>query len=120
MKKSTSDLLELGPGVVDMATPMRSNNIEQVLDEFDCLTIDSPCTIKASSSRLRGRVKGKVLFPATKESNEQVKWSQEEFKALISFLMLYTDGKSWIAHKDSKFWDQDIYTHNYFCLFCIS
>ena len=35
-----------------------------------------------------------------------MKWSNKEFKELISFLILYTDGKSWMAHKDSKFWDQ--------------
>ena len=34
------------------------------------------------------------------------KWTDEEFQALISFLMLYTDGNSWPSHKDENFWDK--------------
>ena len=78
--------------------------VEEVLDEFNSLAIDSPCTTKVSARRLRGRMRGKVLS-CYQGSNERVKWSNKKFKELISFLMLYTDGKSWMVHKGSKFWD---------------
>ena len=42
-----------------MATPMRVNSIEEMVDGLD---IDSPRTSKSKTSRLRGRMKGKVLF----------------------------------------------------------
>jgi len=29
----------------------------------------------------------------------------EEMYALIQFLMFHTDGKTWVTHKDEKFWD---------------
>ena len=33
-------------------------------------------------------------------------WVEEEVKCLIDFLLLYTDGKSWVSHKDAAFWNQ--------------
>ena len=38
---------------------MRVNSIEEIVDGLD---IDSPHTSKNKTSRLRGRMKGKVLF----------------------------------------------------------
>ena len=32
-------------------------------------------------------------------------WTEDELRHLMSFLMLHTDGKSWVSHKDYKFWD---------------
>ena len=31
-------------------------------------------------------------------------WSEKEYLALVKFLLLYSDGKKWIAIKDMKFW----------------
>lgn len=87
-----------------MATPTRS--VQEVTDGLTSLNIDTPCTKKSSAaSKLQGRVKGKVLFPPASQS-QITKWSDEELQALTTFLMLYTDGKSWVAHKDDKFWNQ--------------
>ena len=58
-------------------------------------------------------MRGKVLFPTTAEAgttverkDHRVKWSDEEFKALVAFLMLYTDGTYRVAHTDAKFWNR--------------
>ena len=32
-------------------------------------------------------------------------WVEEEVKCLIDFLLLYTDGKSWVSHKDAAIWN---------------
>ena len=32
-------------------------------------------------------------------------WSDKELLFLVQFLMLFTDGKTWVAHKEKKFWD---------------
>jgi len=34
-----------------------------------------------------------------------VAWSDKELLSLVQFLMLFTDWKTWVAHKDKKFWD---------------
>ena len=31
-------------------------------------------------------------------------WSTKEVRILISFIMLDTDGKSWVTHRDALFW----------------
>ena len=51
------------------------------------------------------KVKGKILFQS-EGPKDQPKWSDEELRMLTCFIMLYTDGKAWVAHKDSQFWDQ--------------
>ena len=51
------------------------------------------------------RVESKVLFPVEKiETPEHIVWSEAELQTLTSFLMIYTDGKSWVGHKDDRFW----------------
>ena len=87
-----------------MAAPTRS--VQKMTDILSSLNIDTPCAKKSSAtSKLHGRVKGKVLFPPVSQG-QTTKWSDEELQALTAFLMLYTDGKSWVAHKDDKFWNQ--------------
>ena len=46
----------------------------------------------------------KRLF--VKEKRSQPPWTLDETKYLIYFLMLHTDGKSWVVHKDYHFWDE--------------
>ena len=64
-------------------------------------------TLKRSASkptsRLPSGAKGKVLFPRQEQMN--AKWLNKEVYALTIFLMLHTDGKSWVTHKDKKFWE---------------
>ena len=50
-------------------------------------------------------MKGKILFPPVSEV-ASTKWGDEELQTATSFLMLHTDGKLWVAHKDDKFWSQ--------------
>jgi len=53
------------------------------------------------------RMEGKVLFPDKGPSTKELpNWSDEELRMLTCFLMLYTDGKTWVAHKDNRFWDR--------------
>ena len=40
-----------------------------------------------------------------RESFIQEPWTDQEIYSLVLFLMLCTDGKSWVAHKDMKFWE---------------
>lgn len=56
-----------------------------------------------------GQAKGGVpgqrrLF--VKEKLSQPPWTLEETKHLICFLMLHTDGKSWVVRKDYHFWEE--------------
>jgi len=93
-----------------MAAPKMPDTVHEVAKELSSLSFGTPKK-EAATSRLRGRVRGKVLFPvesgATAERKDhRVKWSDEEFKSLVAFLMLYTDGTYWVAHSDAKFWDQ--------------
>ena len=92
-----------------MAAPKTPDTVHEVVKELGCISIGTPRK-EAATSRLRGRVRGKVLFPeagaAAERKDYRVKWSDEEYKALVVFLMLYTDGTYWVAHNDAKFWDQ--------------
>ena len=51
---------------------------------------------------------GKILFSSEGHGtkDQHITWSDGELKALTCFLLLYTDGKSWVAHKESRFWDR--------------
>lgn len=44
------------------------------------------------------------LFP--KEIKSHDPWSVEETKSLVLFIMLYSDGKAWMTHKDFNFWNE--------------
>ena len=45
------------------STPTRVNSVEETTDVLNRIDVNSPCTSKSvKTSRLRGRVKGKVLF----------------------------------------------------------
>ena len=56
-----------------------------------------------AQSRLNAETKRRTLFYAEKQ--EKLKWTDDEVYALILFMMLYTDGKQWAVHKDTKFWN---------------
>jgi len=62
-------------------------------------------------SRLRTGTTGRTLFPI---EEDKVKWMDKEVYALVLFLMLHSNGKCWMAHKDTKFWvDADIFVQKY-------
>lgn len=54
-------------------------------------------------SRLNAETKRRMLFHTEKQ--EKLKWTDDEVYALVLFTMLYTDGKQWATHKDTKFWN---------------
>ena len=58
---------------------------------------------RGSQSRLNAETKRSTLFHT--EKPEKLKWTDDEVYALVLFTMLYTDGKQWVTHKDTKFWN---------------
>ena len=58
---------------------------------------------RGSQSRLNAETKRRTLFHI--EKPEKLKWTHDEVYALVLFTMLYTDGKQWATHKDTKFWN---------------
>jgi hypothetical protein len=71
---------------------------------------ETPKSTKSRVTRVPVRVEGKVLFGSVSEAinttSRLPNWTKEEVKCLIDFLLLHTDGKSWVAHKDTAFWDE--------------
>lgn len=41
------------------------------------------------------------LIHKCRDASQLLNWTEKELGVLISFLMLHTNGKSWVAHKDS-------------------
>ena len=85
-------------------------SVEEVTRAFSKLrTVTTPksrfTSAPGSHYRALGKTKGKVLFPKPEKTNLSSKWSDKEEYALVLFLMCHTDGKTWIAHKDHKFWE---------------
>ena len=79
---------------------------------------DTPKSRRPHGRGSRRIYRGKALFHAEDEETMQVvrteksgnivrntNWTEDELRHLTSFLMLHTDGKSWVSHKDYKFWD---------------
>ena len=58
--------------------------------------------LKQSSSRLCSESKGRVLFP---KQRFKIRWLDKEDYALTLFLMFHADGKTWVSHRNKKFWD---------------
>ena len=55
-----------------------------------------------SASRLRNEARGRVLFP--KQEQVKTRWLEKEDYALTLFLLFHTDGRTWVSHRDEKFW----------------
>ena len=58
---------------------------------------------RPSKSRLNEASKQINLFPA--KTQENILWTDDEIYSLILFLMLFSDGRTWVARKDKKFWE---------------
>ena len=56
--------------------------------------------------KLQGRVLFKSPESSKKTNKELPNWTTFEYQALVSFLLLHTDGSSWSARKDPKFWEK--------------
>ena len=57
-------------------------------------------------SRINIKSRRRMLFEdEPRESLTREPWTDQEIYSLVLFLMLCTDGKSWVAHKDMKFWE---------------
>ena len=83
---------------------MPTVNIQEATNRLQI--IESPKSrLKCSDrkhSRLTAEAKGKILFH---KKQDNVTWSDDELYLLILFLMLFADGKTWVAHKNDKFWE---------------
>ena len=93
-------------------TPGRESavNIEELTASVQSLgLVDTPKSSRKGRG-VREKLKGRVLFEKElcklRGTRELPNWTDEELGALTSFLMLYTDGKSRVSHKDWRFWDQ--------------
>lgn len=66
--------------------------------------------IRLQACKLQGRVlfkREEIPESLPKRTNKEMpNWTTGEFQALVSFLLLHTDGSSWSACKDPKFWEK--------------
>lgn len=65
--------------------------------------LESQQAKRPSNSRLNEASKQRTLFPAKPQEN--ILWTDDEIYSLIVFLMLFSNGKTWVARKDKKFWE---------------
>ena len=77
---------------------------------------DAPKSRRERGRRLRTSLQGKRLFQSTQatpsalqqtpqQSERLPNWTDAELSGLTEFMMLHTDGKTWVAHKDDRFWN---------------
>ncbi len=89
-------------GWQDMATPPPSSNSPPTLirPSRDC-----PGQTPRKKLPSRHKLRGKKLFESvTKKARQNIQWTKDEQSKLLEFLLLFTDGKCWVMHKDSRFW----------------
>ena len=91
-----------------MATPDESPRTpEGGVDEVDVKVLRRnmrACMLV--SPRSSGNVKNVKRKLFTKEKKSQQPWTDEEIKSLIMFVMLHSDGSSWMTHKEFRFWNE--------------
>ena len=101
-----------GTMVTQRESSAPSSEFEEAIASVRSLTlVDTPRSRQNRGVRVpRGELEGRVLFDGEactlKDVKELPAWTDGELGALVSFLMLHTNGKSWVAHKDSRFWDE--------------
>ena len=79
----------------------------QTLSQIANLSLEATPKVKKKS-------RPRILFESRRESADngnsldahvdQVQWSEKELQLFTTFILLYTDGKTWVAHKNVKFW----------------
>ena len=89
---------------------------EQLAGQFSNFSIgnDSPSR-KGKVGRLRSK---QLKFSDSPQARARAmpEWSNEELQNVVQYILLYSDGTSWPAHKDMRFWDgaaKFIYTKGY-------
>ena len=56
-------------------------------------------------SHRKGQLTAKKLFQQQAKKVQSPEWTDEEHKQLLEFMLLYTDGKTWVMHKEMRFWE---------------
>ena len=105
----------------DAPEPPSTTAIDQLtVSVRDVHLEDTPKSRRQQGRGLRTGLHRKRLFPKsevtqasplvlqkTPQQYERLpNWTDAELSGLTEFLMLHTDGKTWVAHKDNQFWDQ--------------
>lgn len=101
------------------STPPTSMDIGDLATSMSTLLQETP---KSSRRSCRINAPRKNLLPRFHEQASQSpmvteeqtsgpsaplpKWTEAELKCLTEFIMLYTEGKKWISHKNMNFWNQ--------------
>ena len=104
-----------GAGTDPLKTPnncVSQVNMEDVCSKLSCLrAVDDASSRSGSLPSPKGRPKGISITKRQLFSHRPIQgvrtpvpWSLHEDKALVSFLLLYTDGSSWPSQKDCLFW----------------
>ncbi len=105
----------LPTSTTSVATPpdkMGTVSVQEVSGAMSGLAlVDTPKSSrshrKKRGKKFRQGMEGRVLFGYEEpKTQKQPVWSDEEVLSLLGFLMIFTDGKSWVAHKDVQFWNQ--------------
>ncbi len=121
-------IISTGTEVLNMAS--LSDPFEQLCEGVDALVVTPPPTpvptspparyreqsvaqIFQSPSRprvrqsIRYQVRGKRLFGKSKKTQPPAPvWSKAEESRLIEFMLIFTEGKSWVMHKHTPFWNE--------------
>ena len=61
----------------------------------------------------RGWLRGKKLFGGqqhTRKQDQPPVWTKAEESKLIEFMLLFTEGKSWVMHKHIGMWQESIFS----------
>ena len=65
----------------------------------------SPSSRPRLRQGIRDQIIGKKLF-GKHTKNQPPVWSKEEESRLIEFMLIFTEGKSWVMHKYTPFWNE--------------
>lgn len=99
------------------STPPTSMDIGDLAISMSTLLQETPKSSRMTSRRRNAPRKD--LLPRFHEQASQSpgvttsgpsaplpKWTEAELKCLTEFIMLYTEGTTWISHKNMNFWNQ--------------
>ena len=90
--------------------PSGQSNVDVSSSTLKLEQLSIPDTPK--SRRAKGRSKYgdtprvKLHFGESQPRPSMSAWTDHKLAALVEFVMLFTDGKSWVAHKDDRFWKE--------------
>ena len=72
---------------------------------------ETPKSRKQGLRRQKSDCPKKILFSGQDQRhqtkpNKHPYWTDAETSGLVQFLMLHTNGKHWVRHKNDRFWNQ--------------